>query len=68
MRNAVLVFTFLFSLSAFAKLDVNPDNKIEVKGLMTMSVACVKDKSKKFDVSVTASNVLGIAAIPSCVV
>jgi len=58
MRNAVLLFTIVFGLSAFAssKLDVSPDNKIDVKGLMTMTVAWVKDKSKKFDVSITIKN------------
>jgi hypothetical protein len=58
MRISILLFTAMFGLSAFAatKMEVSPDNKLEVKGLMTMTVAWVKDKTKKFDVDFTIKN------------
>src|SRR4051794_17629104 len=52
----LLATIVLYSMASYAKYEPSPENKMEAKGVMTMTVAWIKDKSKKFDINVTIRN------------
>jgi hypothetical protein len=58
MRLATLIFAATVALSAYASTKYNPDpaNKMQAPGIMTLSVAWIKDKEKKYDLNVTIKN------------
>ena len=48
---SLFIFTFVFHASAAEKFNPDPANKMEAKGIVSVTVPWIKDKGKKYDIN-----------------